>query len=87
MDVDDRQSLWDKLRQKKIDFALGRIEGSDPWEHSLKKFSEAEDRMRKKIEKRLRTNVSVSESDRRVSDSKPKHLFSGKGGKGKTDRR
>lgn len=30
MDVDDRQSLRDKLRQKKIDFKLGRIEGADP---------------------------------------------------------
>ncbi len=43
--------------------------------------------MRKKIEKRLKKTTQIHESDRMVTDSKPKHLFSGKRGAGKTDRR
>lgn len=44
MDVDDNnQSLRDRLRQKKIDFALGRMEGSNPKEFSSKEFNESHD--------------------------------------------
>lgn len=87
MDQEEGQSLRERLRQRKIDFALGRMEGANPWEHSLKRFDEAEDRMRKKIEKRLWKTTQIHESDRKVTDSKPRHLFAGKRGNGKTDRR
>jgi len=88
MDMDqEEQPLRERLRQRKIDFALGRMEGANPREHSLKWFDEAEDRMRKKIEKWLWKTTQIHESDRKVTDSKPRHLFAGKRGNGKTDRR
>ena len=44
-------------------------------------------RMTKKIQKNFRSHMSKGVTDRRVPDEKPKHLFSGKRGVGKTDRR
>lgn len=75
------------MRQKKIDFALSRMEGADPMEFSGKEFNEAHDRVRKKIEKRLKLTTHINEADRHVVDAKPKHLFSGKRGAGSADRR
>jgi len=44
-------------------------------------------KMAKKVQKKLQRNCKVGEADRHVFDEKPKHLFSGKRGIGKTDRR
>lgn len=41
----------------------------------------------KKVQKRANQNTKASESDRRYLNEKPRHLFSGKRGIGKTDRR
>jgi nucleolar GTP-binding protein len=41
----------------------------------------------KKVQKRANRNTKAGESDRRVLSEKPRHLFSGKRGIGKTDRR
>jgi nucleolar GTP-binding protein len=41
----------------------------------------------KKAQKKANQNTRASESDRRVLNEKPRHLFSGKRGIGKTDRR
>lgn len=35
-------------------------------------------RLAKKINKRFKHSINVSESDRRVTASKPKHLYAGK---------
>lgn len=40
------------MRQRKIDFVLGRVEGANPLEHSAKEFSETHERVKRKIEKR-----------------------------------
>ena len=85
--VDANQSLREKLREKKMGFLKGRMEGSNPKDHSLKTEIAAHIRLRNKIEKRYQRDVNVCESDRRITDSMPKHLNSGKRGNGKTDRR
>lgn len=43
MDVDGdyHEDLRSKMRQQKIDFALGRMEGANPLEHSAKEFNPA----------------------------------------------
>lgn len=41
----------------------------------------------KKVQKRANRNTRASDSDRKVLSEKPRHLFSGKRGIGKTDRR
>ena len=43
--------------------------------------------MLKKSQKEMNQNSRIGEADRRFMDKKPKHLFSGKRGMGKTDRR
>ena len=43
--------------------------------------------MLKKSQKEMNQNARIGEADRRFMDKKPKHLFSGKRGMGKTDRR
>lgn len=87
MDVDDK-SARELLREKKMGFLKGRMSGADPKEHSLKiKEPEAHDRLKKKIEKRLRRCQNVHDSDRMIQDTMPKHLNSGKRGIGSTDRR
>jgi len=44
-------------------------------------------KMLKKSQKEMNQNARIGEADRRFMDKKPKHLFSGKRGMGKTDRR
>lgn len=63
------------------------MEGSNPKEFSSKEFNESHDWVRKKIEKWFRLITHINEADRHVVDAKPKHLFSGKRGAGKADRR
>merc|ERR1711970_1633804 len=44
-------------------------------------------KMMKQNQKEMNQNARIGEADRRFMDKKPKHLFSGKRGMGKTDRR
>merc|ERR1719454_1927136 len=44
-------------------------------------------KLMKKNQKEMNQNSRIGEADRRFMDKKPKHLFSGKRGKGTTDRR
>lgn len=85
--MNDNQDTRELLRQKKRNFALGRMSGSDPKNHSLKVQNEAHERVKKKIERRLKRTTQATDSDRHVVDALPKWLNSGKRGNGKTDRR
>lgn len=88
MQVDgDKSVLRKKMRDRKIDFALARMDGADPLKHSLKVQDESMVRVRHKIEKRLKGQVNVNFSDRKITCKMPRHLYSGKRTDGKTDRR
>ncbi len=65
----------------------GRREGSVPQPHPTRAAPEAHIRLAKKINKRFKHSINVNEADRVVSTKKPKHLYAGKRGIGKNDRR
>jgi nucleolar GTP-binding protein len=65
----------------------GRREGSVPQPHYTRVVPEEQIRLAKKINKRFKHSINVNEADRVVSVKKPKHLYSGKRGIGKNDRR
>lgn len=65
----------------------GRREGSVPQPLPYKIVPEEHVRLAKKINKRFKHSISINEADRVVSTKKPKHLFAGKRGIGKNDRR
>jgi nucleolar GTP-binding protein len=65
----------------------GRREGSVPQPHYTRVVPEEQIRLAKKINKRFKHTVNVNEADRVISVKKPKHLYSGKRGIGKNDRR
>jgi nucleolar GTP-binding protein len=65
----------------------GRREGSVPQPHPTRVVPEEHIRLAKKINKRFKHSVNVNEADRTISVKKPKHLYSGKRGIGKNDRR
>lgn len=65
----------------------GRREGSTPKYHPTRVVPEEHIRLAKKINKRFKHSINVNEADRVVSTKKPKHLYSGKRGIGKNDRR
>ena len=88
MEVDgDTRDMKRKLRDRKIRFALDRMEGADPKKLSTKVQDKSMERVRHKIENKLRKTEAVSFADRKQTSKMPKHLFSGKRGNGKTDRR
>lgn len=88
MEVDgDKSSMVKKLKDRKINFALGRMDGADPLKHSNKVQDESMVRVRHKIERRLKGTVNVTFADRKITTKKPRHLYSGKRTDGKTDRR
>ena len=88
MDVDrNNMDLRKKVRDRQIKYALSRMEGADPQQLSTKINDKTMDRVRHKIEKKLKKTEQVSFADRRQTSKKPKHLYSGKRGNGKTDRR
>ena len=72
-----------RSKSKARDLTRSRSKGIQEY----KPESKAIMRMTKKIQKGFRMNASQGVTDRRVTDSKPKHLYSGKRGVGKTDRR
>lgn len=66
----------------------GRREGSTPKYHPTRVVPEEHIRLAKKINKRsFKHSVNVNEADRVITAKKPKHLYSGKRGIGKNDRR
>ena len=65
----------------------GRREGSVPQPHYTRVVPEEQLRLAKKINKRFKHSINVNEADRTISVKKPKHLYSGKRGIGKNDRR
>lgn len=44
-------------------------------------------RLAKKINKRFKHSININEADRVVTTKKPKHLYAGKRGNGKNERR
>ena len=79
--------LRKKMKDRIIQYYIARMEGSDPKKFSRKHQSKSMERVRHSIEKQLRKTENISFSDRRISTKMPKHLFCGKRGDGKTDRR
>lgn len=77
-----------KSSSKLRSMSQGRREGSTPQYHPTRVVPEEHIRLAKKINKRsFKHSVNVNEADRVVTASKPKHLFAGKRGIGKNDRR
>ena len=89
MEVDrDNMDMRKKMRDRKIKFALSRMEGADPKKLSIKsQENKSMERARHKIEKQLKTTDKIHFSDRTQITKLPKHLFAGKRSNGKTDRR
>jgi nucleolar GTP-binding protein len=88
MEIDkDNPDLRRKMKERKIQFVISRMEGADPKKFSTKIQDQSMDRVRHKIEKRLKKTENVNFADRVQITKMPKHLYSGKRGNGKTDRR
>lgn len=77
-----------RSQSKLRSMSQGRREGSKPQYHPTRVVPEEHIRLAKKINKRsFKHSINVNEADRVVSTKKPKHLYSGKRGIGKNDRR
>lgn len=76
-----------RSQSKLRSMSQGRREGSKPQYHPTRVVPEEHIRLAKKINKRFKHSVNVNEADRVISVKKPKHLYSGKRGIGKNDRR
>lgn len=88
MEIDrNNMDMRKKMRDRKIKFALSRMEGADPKKFSTKIQDQSMDRVRHKIEKRLKHTEQITFADRIQTTKMPKHLYSGKRSNGKTDRR
>lgn len=88
MEIDkNNPDLRKKMKERKIQFAISRMEGADPIKFSTKVQDKSMERVRHKIEKRLKKVENVNFADRKQVSKMPKHLYSGKRGMGKTDRR
>lgn len=100
MDVDQEQehqiamdtdkgalSLKKQMKNRKLQQTLARVAGADPHKLSTKVFTEGGEKLKRKIEKRLRHSVNIDFADRSIGTKMPKHLYSGKTPKGKRDYR
>lgn len=76
-----------KSQSKVRSMSKGRREGSVPQPNPIRASPPEHIRLAKKINKRFKHTVNVNEADRVVTIKKPKHLYSGKRGIGKNDRR
>lgn len=65
----------------------GRREGSEPPVLPYKIQTEESIRLAKKINKKFKHKIFINEADRKIGTKMPKHLFSGKRGNGKNERR
>ena len=84
---EEEKTVVERARSKLRDMSISRMEGQDPEKLSSKVKGEEGERMRRKIEKRLRKVWNVHDSDRKISVAKPKHLYSGKSSNGTAQRR
>lgn len=93
MDIDEDELKSKILKRRAGSEKLSRTmsnsrrEGSAPPATINRIKTEESERLRKKIERKFRGIVNICDADRKVTESKPKHLFSGKRKKGKTDYR
>lgn len=89
MEVDrNDMTMRKKLRDRKIKYALSRMEGADPKKLSTRtQENKSMERARHKIEKQLKFTDKIHFTDRTQVSKMPKHLFAGKRSNGKTDRR
>lgn len=76
-----------RAQSKHRSLSKGRREGNEPPRLPYKIEPAEHIRLAKKINKRFKHTVNVSESDRTISIKKPKHLYTGKRSNGKNDRR
>lgn len=76
-----------RAQSKLRSMSKGRREGSVPQRHPTRMVPEESIRLAKKINKRFKHTVNVNEADRVVTTKKPKHLYAGKRGSGKNERR
>jgi nucleolar GTP-binding protein len=76
-----------KSQSKVRALSQGRREGTTPRRDPTKIVPEEHIRLAKKINKRFKHTINVNEADRVITAKKPKHLYAGKRGIGKNDRR
>lgn len=76
-----------KSQSKVRALSQGRREGTTPRRDPNKIVPEEHIRLAKKINKRFKHTINVNEADRVITAKKPKHLYAGKRGIGKNDRR
>jgi len=81
------QQLKVRAQSKLRSMSQNRREGSVPQRHPSRIEPEEHTRLAKKINKRFKHTVNVNETDRIITAKKPKHLFAGKRGNGKNERR
>ena len=65
----------------------GRREGEKPERLPYKPVPEEQVRLAKKINKRFKNSIQISESDRAIQVKRPKHLFAGKSSNGASNKR
>ena len=88
MDTDKgARNLKKAIRDRKLKQTISRMEGQDPMDLSTKVHIEAGEKMKRKIERQYRHNDLINNADRSVATKMPKHLFSGKTGRGPRDYR
>ena len=86
MEVDEG-NVKRQARSKLQSLRSSRREGSAPPRSLSRIETEEQGRLRRKIERKFKKSTAIHESDRRIADLMPKHLYSGKRGVGKADRR
>lgn len=73
-----RAASSSRLRSKSRDHKMPRISEPSPFRNIAQKVEA--DKLSKKVQKKFVKTASKGESDRKVLDMKPKHLYSGKTG-------
>ena len=87
MDVDTNDNEG-RTRSKSRNRSQSHIRGKTRDKSGIRDDQEDKARkMMKKSQKAMNLKAMVGEADRRYQEKKPKHLFSGKRGKGTADRR
>jgi len=90
MDVDENENgeVGVRTRSKSRNRSQSHIRGPTRDKSGMRPAEADKARkMMKKNQREMNQNSRIGEADRRFMDKKPKHLFSGKRGMGKTDRR
>jgi len=90
MDMDENENgeVGTRTRSKSRNRSQSHIRGPTRDKSGMRPAQTDKARkMVKQSQKEMNQNARIGEADRRFMDKKPKHLFSGKRGMGKTDRR